>query len=99
MLGWPDAIADAPAGNIGPIIMLADPFTFPADGLLTELNDEPGAPVVVGGLASGGRRPGDAPPVRRHRRAGGGRGRRGPARRQHAHGGLAGLHAGRARRW
>ena len=58
VLGWPDAIADAPAGNIGPIIMLADPFTFPADGLLTELNDEPGAPVVVGGLASGGRRPG-----------------------------------------
>ena len=59
VLGWPDAIADAPAGNIGPIIMLADPFTFPADGLLTELNDEPGAPVVVGGLASGGRRPGE----------------------------------------
>lgn len=59
VLGWPDAIADAPAGNIGPVIMLADPFTFPADGLLAELNDEPGAPVVVGGLASGGRKPGE----------------------------------------
>lgn len=59
VLGWPDAVADAPAGNIGPVIMLADPFTFPADGLLAELNQEPGAPVVVGGLASGGRRPGD----------------------------------------
>jgi small ligand-binding sensory domain FIST len=59
VLGWPDAIADAPAGNIGPVIMLADPFTFPADGLLTELNEEPGAPVVVGGLASGGRVQGD----------------------------------------
>ena len=58
VLGWPDAVADAPAGNIGPIIMLADPFTFPADGLLAELNHEPGAPVVVGGMASGGRRPG-----------------------------------------
>ena len=58
MLGWPDAVADAPAGNVGPILMLADPFTFPADGLLTQLNEEPGAPVVVGGLASGGRRPG-----------------------------------------
>jgi small ligand-binding sensory domain FIST len=57
VLGWPDAIADAPAGNIGPVVMLADPFTFPADGLLAELNDEPGAPVVVGGLASGGRKP------------------------------------------
>ena len=59
VLGWPDAIADAPAGNIGPIVMLADPFTFPADGLLAQLNLEPGAPVVVGGMASGGRRPGE----------------------------------------
>jgi small ligand-binding sensory domain FIST len=59
VLGWPDAIADAPAGNVGPILMLADPFTFPADGLLAQLNQEPGAPVVVGGLASGGQRPGD----------------------------------------
>lgn len=59
VLGWPDALADAPAGNVGPVVMLADPFTFPADGLLAQLNQEPGAPVVVGGLASGGRRPGD----------------------------------------
>lgn len=59
VLGWPDAIADAPAGNVGPILMLADPFTFPADGLLAQLNEERGAPPVVGGLASGGRRPGD----------------------------------------
>jgi small ligand-binding sensory domain FIST len=59
VLGWPDALADAPAGNVGPVVMLADPFTFPADGLLAQLNQEPGAPIVVGGLASGGRRPGD----------------------------------------
>jgi small ligand-binding sensory domain FIST len=59
VLGWPDAVADAPAGNVGPILMLADPFTFPADGLLAQLNQEPGAPVVVGGLASGGQRPGE----------------------------------------
>jgi small ligand-binding sensory domain FIST len=59
VLGWPDAVADAPAGNVGPIVMLADPFTFPADGLLAQLNLEPGAPVVVGGMASGGGRPGD----------------------------------------
>ena len=59
VLGWPDSIADAPAAGIGPVIMLADPFTFPADGLLGELNSEAGAPVVVGGLASGGRRPGE----------------------------------------
>lgn len=59
VLGWPDAIADAAAAGIGPIIMLADPFSFPADGLLDELNGEPGGPVVVGGLASGGVRPGE----------------------------------------
>jgi small ligand-binding sensory domain FIST len=59
VLGWPDALADAPAGNVGPVVMLADPFTFPADGLLAQLNQEPGAPIIVGGLASGGRRPGD----------------------------------------
>ena len=59
VLGWPDAITDAPEGSVGPVIMLADPFSFPADGLLLELDGEPGAPVVVGGMASGGRRPGD----------------------------------------
>ena len=58
VLGWPDVIADAPAGDVGPIVMLADPFTFPADGLLDELNEEPGAPVIVGGLASGAGRGG-----------------------------------------
>jgi small ligand-binding sensory domain FIST len=47
VLGWPDAISDEAAAGVGPIVML------------TELNDEPGGPVVVGGLASGGRRPGE----------------------------------------
>lgn len=59
VLGWPDAITDAPPDSVGPVIMLADPFSFPADGLLTELQGERAAPVVVGGMASGGRRPGD----------------------------------------
>jgi small ligand-binding sensory domain FIST len=59
VLGWPDAISDGAAAEVGPVIMLADPFSFPADGLLAELNDEPGAPAVVGGLASGGTRPGE----------------------------------------
>jgi len=59
VLGWPDAIAEAPEGSVGPVIMLADPFSFPADGLLAELEGEAGTPVVVGGLASGGQRPGD----------------------------------------
>ncbi len=59
VLGWPDAITDAAAGSVGPVIMLADPFSFPADGLLAELQGERSAPVVVGGMASGGRRAGE----------------------------------------
>lgn len=59
VLGWPDAISADTAGDLGPVIMLADPFSFPADGLLNELNGEPGTPPVVGGLASGGGRPGE----------------------------------------
>ena len=57
VLGWPDAIADAPAGNVGPIVMLADPFTFPADGLLAQLNEERGRPRRR--RPGVGRRPGD----------------------------------------
>lgn len=57
VLGWPDAVSDEAGPGVGLVVMLAEPFTFPADGLLAELNGEDG-PVVVGGLASGGRRPG-----------------------------------------
>ena len=97
VLGWPDAVADAPAGNVGPILMLADPFTFPADGLLTQLNEEPGAPVVVGGLASGGQRPGDHRLFAGSRRPDRGRRRGGSPRGAHPHRRLPGLHADRAR--
>jgi small ligand-binding sensory domain FIST len=58
VLGWPDALSEEGAAGAGPVVMLAEPFSFPADGLLAELNGEDG-PVVVGGLASGGRRPGE----------------------------------------
>lgn len=40
----------------GVYLMVADPFTFPADGLLTHLNREVPGTVVLGGLASGGLR-------------------------------------------
>jgi len=53
VLGWPDDL------GADPLIMLADPFTFPADGLLAQLNAEEDRVEVVGGLASGGRRPGE----------------------------------------
>ena len=44
VLGWPDAISDAAAGGIGPVIMLADPFSFPADGLLDRAERRAGRP-------------------------------------------------------
>jgi small ligand-binding sensory domain FIST len=59
VLGWPDALTGEDVVGLGPVIMLADPFTFPADGLLAQLNAEADRPLVVGGLASGGRRPGE----------------------------------------
>lgn len=58
VVGWPDDLPETwPAGAA--LFVLADPFTFPADWLLERLNDDrPGVPVL-GGMASGGYRPGD----------------------------------------
>lgn len=48
-------------------VLLADPYTFPADLLIGHLNTElPGRAVVVGGLVSGGRGPGGARLFRDH---------------------------------
>jgi len=47
--GWPD--------NSG-VVLLADPFSFPVDGLIGRVEeDHPGTPIV-GGMASGGSQPG-----------------------------------------
>ena len=49
--------ADWPAGSA--LLLMADPFTFPADVLLERLGeDQPGKPVL-GGMASGATRPGE----------------------------------------
>jgi small ligand-binding sensory domain FIST len=55
--GWPDELAgEWPPGTF--LLLLGEPFSFPADLLLDRLNDDrPGVPVV-GGLASGGHEPG-----------------------------------------
>ncbi|HEX7378746.1 MAG TPA: FIST N-terminal domain-containing protein [Pirellulales bacterium] len=55
--GWPDDLPAAwPAGSA--LLLLADPFSFPADWLLERLNeDQPGVPVL-GGMASGAFSPG-----------------------------------------
>jgi small ligand-binding sensory domain FIST len=57
-VGWPDELAaEWPAAAT--LVLLADPFSFPADLLLERLNeDRPGVPVL-GGMASGGFSPGE----------------------------------------
>jgi small ligand-binding sensory domain FIST len=56
--GWPDALA----GEWQPdsfMIVLGEPFSFPADFLLERMNeDRPGTPVI-GGMASGAAQPGE----------------------------------------
>lgn len=56
-VGWRDEAHEPwPAG--ASLLLLAEPFSFPADFLLERLNeDRPGVPVV-GGMASGGWQPG-----------------------------------------
>jgi len=53
--GWTFPREGEPATHL----LVADPFSFPADGLLRHLNDLPSPPVVVGGMASGGSGPGE----------------------------------------
>src|SRR5712692_10288783 len=43
----------------GPYLLIGDPFSFPADLLLEHLNERLPGTVVMGGMASGGRGPGD----------------------------------------
>lgn len=58
ILGWPDDLPETwPAGSA--LLLLGDPYSFPVDVLLAQLNeDQPGIPVA-GGLASGGEAPGE----------------------------------------
>ncbi len=60
LLGWPDDLAEATAED-SLILTLADPFTFPADDFLAQVNgDHPGL-RVAGGMASGGTQAGECP--------------------------------------
>ena len=50
-----EGLEDLPSPDEQPVlIMLADPFSFPADVLLDHLNDSAAGPPIVGGMASGG---------------------------------------------
>jgi small ligand-binding sensory domain FIST len=58
LLGWPDDLAHArAAGSV--IVLLGDPFTFPADYCVHQLNEDYQGLRVVGGMSSGASSPSD----------------------------------------
>src|SRR5215471_6046308 len=58
LLGWPDNLHGADPKQSA-ILLLADPFTFPVDQFLQQVNKECPGLRVMGGMASGGRQPGE----------------------------------------
>jgi small ligand-binding sensory domain FIST len=58
LMGWPDALAGADPKQTA-VLLLGDPFTFPVELFLQQVQElAPGVPVL-GGMASGVRAPGD----------------------------------------
>lgn len=58
LTGWPDDLPE-PWPDDAALVVLGEPFSFPADLLAQRLNeDRPGVPLV-GGMASGGTQPGE----------------------------------------
>ena len=55
-VGWPASLADTWADGSG-LLLLAEPFSFPADVLLERLNNDHPQTAVFGGMASGGLAP------------------------------------------
>jgi small ligand-binding sensory domain FIST len=56
--GWPDSLA----GEWSPddfLIVLGEPFTFPADYLLERMNEDRAGVPIIGGMASGATSPGE----------------------------------------
>jgi small ligand-binding sensory domain FIST len=63
LLGWPDALVEA-APNAGTLLLLGDPFTFPAQEIFLPQVDANYAGLRVhGGMASGMAGPGETPLV------------------------------------
>src|SRR5262245_48428764 len=60
LAGWPDELAGADP-NQAAVLLLGDPFTFPTDLFLRRVNQEHKGLRVLGGMASGGSGPGQAP--------------------------------------
>lgn len=57
LLGWPDDLDDADATK-SLLLTLGDPFTFPTDDFLQQINDEKPGLAVAGGMASASQQPG-----------------------------------------
>jgi small ligand-binding sensory domain FIST len=58
LLGWPDGLAGADPAQSA-VLLFGDPYTFPADLCLQEVNEDHRGLRVVGGMASGVRGPGE----------------------------------------
>jgi small ligand-binding sensory domain FIST len=58
LLGWPDALEEADPERSA-VLVLGDPYTFPADVFLGEMNESRRGVRVMGGMASGTRGPGE----------------------------------------
>ncbi len=57
-IGWPADLPDAwPDGAA--MLMMGEPFSFPADELVRRLNEDHAGVAVLGGMASGGVSPGE----------------------------------------
>ncbi len=57
LLGWPDSLLSAnPAQAV--VLLLADPFTFPVNAFMQQMNRDHRGLRVMGGMASGARGPG-----------------------------------------
>jgi small ligand-binding sensory domain FIST len=59
ILGWPDALVEQPWPTGASLLLLGEPFSFPADWLLQRLNEQQPGSTVFGGMASGGQGPGE----------------------------------------
>ncbi len=58
LLGWPDALEAADPARSA-VLLLGDPYTFPVDVFLEEMNESHAGLPVLGGMASGTQGPGE----------------------------------------
>lgn len=58
LLGWPDALLNADPAHAA-LMLLGDPFTFPINLLLAQINEDHPGLRILGGMSSGVRRAGE----------------------------------------